>query len=235
MQYVAILYGDERVSEPASEAWQAALPGYGRFGQLAGEAIVGGGALEGVAAAATVRSDDGSPLVTDGPFAEGPEVVGGFYVLDAASLDDAIELVRTIPAAEHGAVELRPTVHWHAGGPGGAGDRYLALLWGVETEAEVPGTEAWERGTAEHGAFAQAAGDAFRGGAALHPAAAATTVRVRDGELLLTDGPYGETAEVVGGLYVLAAPDRRSATELAARIPVAEGGAVELRPMLEMG
>ena len=62
MQYVAMLYGDERVSEPASEAWQAALPGYGRCGQLAGEAIVGGGALEGVAAAAaTVGSTTPSP------------------------------------------------------------------------------------------------------------------------------------------------------------------------------
>ena len=70
---------------------------------------------------------------------------------------------------------------------------------------------------------------------ALHPIDTTTTVRVRDGELLVTDGPFSESAEVVGGLYVLAAPDVDAAVAVAAQIPVNPGGAVEVHPVADMG
>jgi hypothetical protein len=66
------------------------------------------------------------------------------------------------------------------------------------------------------------------GGAALHEAATATTVRVRDGEVLLTDGPYAEGAEIATGFYLLAAADRDEAVKLAAMIPAS---AVQLRQL----
>ena len=68
---------------------------------------------------------------------------------------------------------------------------------------------------------------------ALHPTSTASTVRLRDGELLVTDGPYAEITEVVGGFYVLrSTPD--AIVELAGAIPVPDGGGVEVRPVMEI-
>ncbi|HTU77233.1 MAG TPA: YciI family protein [Solirubrobacteraceae bacterium] len=73
-----------------------------------------------------------------------------------------------------------------------------------------------------------------RGGARLQPVETATTVRVRDGQTLSTDGPYADTKEVFGGYYVFEAEDLDEAIELAARIPAARlGGAIEVRPLVE--
>ena len=60
-------------------------------------------------------------------------------------------------------------------------------------------------------------------------------MKVRDHEVLVTDGPYAETAEVANGLYLLRASSREEATGLAARIPVTPGGGVELRPVVDLG
>ena len=72
------------------------------------------------------------------------------------------------------------------------------------------------------------------GGSELHPAESATTVRVRNGENLTTDGPFPETKEALGGFYLFEADNLDAALELAARIPAARrGGAVEVRPVVE--
>lgn len=72
------------------------------------------------------------------------------------------------------------------------------------------------------------------GGEQLHPATTATTVRVRDGETLTTDGPFADTKEFLGGFYLLEADDLDVAIDVAARIPAARmGGAVEVRPIVE--
>ena len=71
------------------------------------------------------------------------------------------------------------------------------------------------------------------GGARLKPVETATTVRVTDGEPLITDGPFADTKEAFGGFYVLEADDLDGALEIAARIPAARlGGSVEVRPMV---
>ncbi len=71
------------------------------------------------------------------------------------------------------------------------------------------------------------------GGAALHPAETATTVRVQDGQRLVTDGPFADTKEIFAGFYLLEADDLDQATEIAARIPAARiGGSVEIRPVV---
>jgi hypothetical protein len=70
------------------------------------------------------------------------------------------------------------------------------------------------------------------GGARLKPVETATTLRVQDGEPLITDGPFADTKEVFGGFYLLEADDLDAATELAAQIPAARlGGSVEIRPV----
>jgi len=69
----------------------------------------------------------------------------------------------------------------------------------------------------------------------LQPGATATTVQVEDGELLLTDGPFADTKEILGGLFILDAGDLDTALEIAGRLPAARmGGKVEVRPLMEM-
>jgi hypothetical protein len=68
----------------------------------------------------------------------------------------------------------------------------------------------------------------------LHPVATATSVRVRDGKLLVTDGPFAETREHLGGYYLIDAPDLDAALQVAARIPGARKGTVEVRPVMEI-
>jgi hypothetical protein len=71
------------------------------------------------------------------------------------------------------------------------------------------------------------------GGEGLQPSATATTVRVRDGERMLTDGPFAETREQLGGYYLLDCPDLDAAIGWAAKIPGASSGAVEVRPVMD--
>jgi hypothetical protein len=72
------------------------------------------------------------------------------------------------------------------------------------------------------------------GGHQLQPADTATTVRVQDGKTLTTDGPFAETKEVLGGLFVVEADDIDTALALAERIPATRNGSVEVRPIVEM-
>lgn len=240
MRYLAILrYGpDTKELEPGSLEFEADLARYTRFNQLAGGAVVGGAALDLPRTAVSVRYQEGGTLVTDGPYAETAEVVGGLYVLETGTLDDVLELARHNPAATDGSVEVRPLVEWsdRSAEPGAVPSgsaRYLALLCGEEDAASIPGTPAWDAAVAEHARFGEEAGAAVLGGGALHPGATATTVRVRDGDVMLTDGPYTETAEVVGGVYVYVAASRDDAVALARRIPMGPNGVVEVRRILE--
>lgn len=72
----------------------------------------------------------------------------------------------------------------------------------------------------------------FKAGEALHPTETATSVRVRDGKVLTTDGPFAETKEFLGGFYLIEAPDLDAAIAIAARIPTAKHGTIEIRPIL---
>lgn len=238
MHYLILLYGDEtRAAQPGTPEWDVEMAGYTAFGELAGSAIRGGAALHLTERARTIRHIGGTVTVTDGPFAETTEALGGYYVLEADNLDDVIEMVRHIPATADpkGSSEIRPLVKVESsiGDVSDLRDAWLATMHGPETPADVPDTPEWEAGAAAHGGFAEAAGDAILEGGAVQPAATATTVRVRDGEVSVTDGPFSEVIEVVGGYYVLRG-SAEQALELATQIPVGEGGAVELRPILDM-
>ena len=89
---------------------------------------------------------------------------------------------------------------------------------------------------AEYGDFGEAAAAVIRGGAALYPTATATTVRVaggKGGDVLTTDGPYADTKEALTGFFILECADLDEAIALAAQIPAAWNGAVEVRPVIE--
>jgi hypothetical protein len=162
VHYLVLLYDDDtQMNLPGDPGFDEEMAGYEAFGELAGPSIVAGEALEPSSTARTIRVRDGEVAVTDGPFAETVEVLGGFYVLDVASLDDAIALVRHIPATATGSTEVRPLQQWMDQRtdpvPDGSA-RYLVTIHGAATEADVPGTDAWEEGAEEHGAFIARAG-----------------------------------------------------------------------------
>jgi hypothetical protein len=111
VQYVALIYDDEKAWGSLPDDRRSAI--YARYMQLSDDlqeagAARGGAELQPTDAATTVRQRDARTLVTDGPYAEAKEALGGFFVFEAASMDEAIEWASRIPAAETGAVEVRP-------------------------------------------------------------------------------------------------------------------------------
>ena len=113
--------------------------------------------------------------------------------------------------------------------------KYLLTIYGDESGAAQATPEDGARMMAEYGAFGEAAQAAgvLLGGEGLQPTSTATTVRVRDGEALFTDGPFAETREQLGGYYLLDCRDLDEASSWAAKIPDAAAGAVEVRPVMD--
>ena len=110
MKYMLLIYTDPAV-RPRDEAEGALLlKEYGAFTQgiISSGEFVAGDQVRGVEAATSVRVRDGRTLTTDGPFAETKEHLGGYYLIDVADLDRAIELAAQIPNARDGVVEVRP-------------------------------------------------------------------------------------------------------------------------------
>jgi hypothetical protein len=218
------LISKERDRTPEEGA--AEMAAYEAFHTKAASAIRGGDALLPAATGVRITGGPDAPVITDGPFVEGAEVAGGYYVFEAENLDEALALARDVPAAKHGAVEI-----WPMAGPGPEpqpleGTNWIALLLEPPERPVPPGTPEWEAMVVQHQQFGAAAGQHIKGGAGLHPPSTATTVRVRDGEVLTTDGPYVEGAEVANGFYVISAADRDEAVKIASMIPAS---AVQLR------
>jgi len=228
MHYFALLLTAEANTSPDPDTLTAEMAAYQAFHTKAASAIRAGDALTSSAAGVRITGGPDAPTITDGPFAEVAEVACGYYVFEADNLDDALELARGIPAAKHGAVEVWPTVMWNQPEQPLDGDNWIALLLEPADNVVTPGSPEWEVGIAAHNEFGAAAGDHIKGGAALHPPATATTVRVRDGQATLTDGPFVEGAEVANGFYLLSAADQDEAVKIAAMIPAS---AVEVRQL----
>ncbi|MGH7744480.1 MAG: YciI family protein [Candidatus Dormibacteria bacterium] len=106
MEYLLLIYEDEkRFSQgyPPAE-----LKEYQDFGKNHATAIKGGHALQPTRTATTVRVRDGKRMTVDGPFAETKEQLGGFYLVEARDLDEAIAMATKIPGARSGSIEVRP-------------------------------------------------------------------------------------------------------------------------------
>ena len=111
MQYLALIYGDEESWDTLGEDERTDV--YRRYRELADDArargiMIGGDELASTRDATTVRVREGQALVTDGPYAETKETLGGYFLFECASIDEAVEWAARIPTAEHGAVEVRP-------------------------------------------------------------------------------------------------------------------------------
>jgi len=111
--------------------------------------------------------------------------------------------------------------------------QYLLMIYQNEVEYAKMDAAASQNMLAEYQAFTQGiiqSGN-FKAGDRLQPTTTATTVRVREGKMLTTDGPFAETREQLGGYYLIEAKDLNAAIEIAARIPSARIGSIEVRPI----
>jgi hypothetical protein len=106
MQYLLLIYENETRFAQGFDPDEMA--GYQAFGQKNRTAIKGGNALQPTGTARTVRVRDGRAATTDGPFAETKEQLGGYFLVEAASADEAASMASEIPGARYGCVEVRP-------------------------------------------------------------------------------------------------------------------------------
>jgi hypothetical protein len=117
MQYMLLIYGEEDGWEERTEDERNAI--YEEYYALsrdlhAQRKLIGSNELQSTASATSVRVRNGETIVSDGPFAETKETLGGYYLIEAESLDEALEWSARIPAARDGLVEVRPVVLEHA-------------------------------------------------------------------------------------------------------------------------
>jgi hypothetical protein len=110
MQYMLMIYEDESFygSKEGGEALERIVAEHRAFSAALGARRVGGAGLKGSDTATTIRIAGQARTVHDGPFAESKEQLGGFYIVDVADLDAAIEIARAIPMGQDGAIEVRP-------------------------------------------------------------------------------------------------------------------------------
>ncbi len=115
--------------------------------------------------------------------------------------------------------------------------QYMLLIYGDEVKEAGRSPAAQEAIMKAYYAFGDSvrSRNAMVAGEALHPTATATTVRVRGGKTMTTEGPFAETKEQLGGFYIVECKDLDEAIEFAAKIPGAAGGSVEVRPVVDFG
>ena len=112
--------------------------------------------------------------------------------------------------------------------------QYLLMIYRSEAELFKLNDAERQKMTADYGTFTQSIIQSghFKAGDGLQPTTTATTVRVREGKVLTTDGPFAETREQLGGYYLVDAKDLDAAIAIAARIPGARDGSIEVRPIM---
>ncbi len=186
-----------------------------------------GAPLEPDDAAVRVKVRGGNTQITDGPFAETKEVIGGYFTFDARDMSEALEIAKRCPAARSGLVELHAAMADRIDSPPTGGTRFMLLfLEGPDFGGDPDGSKyremmRWTDELKREKKYVECAG--------LEKSPAGARIESCGGRISVTDGPFAEAKEVVGGYALIAAPDRKSALEIAARCPHAGWGQVEVR------
>jgi len=112
MKYALLIYSSESVGPQTEEEMMAEMPKWFAYTEELNQAgaNLAGEALLPAATATTVQVRDGQRITTDGPFAETKEILGGFYIIEAADLDAALDWAEKIPASPYGSIEVRPVM-----------------------------------------------------------------------------------------------------------------------------
>jgi hypothetical protein len=111
--------------------------------------------------------------------------------------------------------------------------RYALLIFGDESAKGQASKDEMDAVMAAHNVFGERYKDQLLGGEALLDTSSATTVRVRNGKMLTTDGPFAETKEQLGGFYLVKCNDLDEALQIAANLPGVERGSIEVRPLMD--
>lgn len=238
MRFMCLLYDQEPSEETPEDP--GIFEAYGTFDEelAAHGAYVHGEALDLSHAARSLRKTVDGVMVTDGPFIETREQLGGFYVLECTSVEEARAWAAKIPAAASGRVEVRPMAgHERRLLDPPDKPRFMALIYGDESRFVPLGSPEQQDIVSGHQRFTAQLidNDEFVTGDGLWLSKTATTVAVRDGEVLVTEGPYAETREVLGGYYELACESLERAVEVSKTLLFNENGGIEVRPVLDMG
>ncbi len=243
MKYMLLIYSPENAWAP--DEWkQCVATSMGICQELAAEGkFLTASPLHPVATATTVRVRDGKSLITTGPFAETTEQLGGYYIIDVSNLDEAIAIASRLPPAKKGTVEIRPIFKLDGlpaenFAPECIGDfkMFMFLCYDDEAVWNAAGQEVHMAAMQEAVALTHELDSRGRylSAAPLYPSTTATCVRVRDGRKQITDGPFTETREVLGGYYLILAHDQPEAVSIAARHSGARVGSVEVRQVFEL-
>lgn len=242
MKYMLLIYSPENAW--SNDEWHKCVADSMRVCQQlnAQNQLIDAAPLLPVATGVTVRVRDEKPLVIAGPFAETTEQLGGYYLIDVPDLDAAIEVAERLPPAAKGTVEIRPLQEL-AGLPESqpiqtSGDQklYMFLCYDNQPAWEKMGSEALDRAQqrAVELTHQLAAAGQYVMASPLHWVSAATSVRVREGKRLVTDGPFAETNEFLGGFYLLRARSADELLQIAAQHPGLPFGSVEIRQVVDI-
>jgi hypothetical protein len=192
-------------------------------------------------AAKTVRSSGGKVIVADGPFAETKEQIRGFGLIEARDMEHAVELMSKHPGLRFGPIEIRPIDgEMTARGQPEAGDsdapsegmKFVCLRYGNESAWTAMSSSERESRIEECMAYVTVLrryGQSL-GGVALQSARTAKTLRSKGGKVLVTDGPYAETKELLGGVAINRFIDIDRAVEAWSQYPdLRRGDVLEIR------
>lgn len=245
MEYMLMIHASEaRFAKMTKENSEAMMQAYGKYTNELFESVKAGdcAALESSQTATTVQIRDGKRLVKDGPFAETREQLGGYYTFDVASEEEALAWAAKIPDAETATLELRPVVSM--GAPSGAAPttdaskgqkEYILLIYEPEARWGKMSKEEIGKTLSGYKAFGDSvkASKQFVAGDRLDTVRKAKCVTLAAGKRVVKDGPFAETREQLGGYYRVFAKDLDEAVEMATRIPAAETGTIEIRPVMD--
>lgn len=243
MKYMLLIYSPENAWTP--DEWnQCVATSMSICQELAAAGkLHAASPLHPVATATTVRVRDGKVAFTTGPFTETIEQLGGFYLIDVENLDEAIAIASRLPPAKKGTVEIRPVLKLDGlpvekleADNNSPLRKFMFLCYDDEAAWSSAGPEAHKAAMQEavkltHELHTRGQ---YISAAPLHPSTTATCVRVRDGRKQITDGPFAETHEVLGGYYLILARDQQEAADIATRHSGVHVGSVEVREVFAL-
>lgn len=191
----------------------------------------GGGPLRAESEGARLELRGGRTTVTDGPFAEAKEVVAGYFAIDAATREEALDLAARCPVVRSSSalVELRAAPDRDVVGPVD-GTHYMLLLH-MSPELTDPDGSGYREMIAFDNELKRES--SYVESASLPAEPKPARIETRDARVIVTDGPFAESKEIVGGYYVVRAADRDAALAIAARCPHARWGSIEVREVLK--
>jgi len=246
MKFACLGYADEKLwNAMTSEEREAMIEecfAYDDVLRRGGHWTGVGEALQISRAAKTLRSKGGKVIVTDGPYAETKEQIGGLGVIEARDMEHAVELMSKHPGLQFGPFEIRPidgdvTERFQPqpgdSGPSSEGVKFVCLGYGFENTSKATSPSELEALIEEciaYDAVLRKYGVSL-GGIALQSVRTAKTLRSSGGKVLITDGPYAETKEQLGGVAINIFADIDRAVEAWSNHPcLRKGHVLEIRP-----